>query len=178
MIYESSYWKDDLLRAADDLRRRCKQKRWTVVSIARLEQRIMIGFYAVRKLREARKISDRFRSRAVPLTEYPPSGKSIRRSNRTEIDEIYSLNSPRPTKNTLDFVANQIIHSYVFTPGFNEAGFLEDLFFTSDDKKNVAVFSVKILEVASIFEEVGNNYPPNMTTVFDPTKNREIIRVE
>jgi hypothetical protein len=178
MIYESGFWKDDLLRSAEDLRRRCKQKRWTEVSIARLEHRVMVGFYAVRKLREARKIADRLRNRQVPLTEFPPSGRPIRRANRIEIDEIYDLNSQKLVKKPLDFVANQIIHSFIFTPGFNETGLLEQLFFASDDQKDFRVFSVAIEEIANLFEEVGNNYPSKMTTVFDASKNREIIRVE
>ena len=56
MIYEYRYWKDALLKAASDLRRRRKQTRWVDASFARLEQRVMLGFYGVRKLRDSRKI--------------------------------------------------------------------------------------------------------------------------
>ncbi len=91
MIYESRYWKDDLLKAASDLRRRRKQIRWVDASFARLEQRIMLGFYGVRKLRDSRKVSDRLRYRSVPLDEFISTGRTIDHWNRIDIDEIYDL---------------------------------------------------------------------------------------
>jgi hypothetical protein len=159
MIWESSYWKDDLLKAASDLRRRRKQKRWVEASFARLEQRIMLGFYGVRKLLESRKISDRLRHRSVPLDEFIPTGKTITPLNRIAIDEIYKIDASCAMKKSLKFVCHQIIHSYVFTLGFNEEGYLEDLFFASDHQKDQGMFCIKIDEIVSIFEEVGSNDP-------------------
>lgn len=159
MIWESRYWKDDLLKAASDLRRRRKQKRWVEASFARLEQRIMLGFYGVRKLRDSRKISDSLRHRLVPLDEFSSTGLTVDILNRTDIDDIYRMDTPQPTEKPLEFVCNQIIHSYVFTPGFDEEGFLDYLLFASDRQKNSSVFSIMIEEIVSIFEEVGANYP-------------------
>lgn len=177
MIWESYYWKDDLLKAASDLCRRPKQKRWSEASLARLEQRIMLGFYGVRKLRDARKIADRLRHRSVPLSEFPPTGKMIDNLNRIDLDEIYEMDSPHATKKPLEFVCNQIIHSYIFTPGFNEEGFLEVLFFASDRQKDSGMFGIKIDEIASIFEEIGNNDPSYVHVSRRRSGKREIIRV-
>lgn len=178
MIWESCYWKDDLLKAASDLRRRRKQKRWVDASFARFEQQIMLGFYGVRKLRDSRKISDHLRSRSVPLSEFMPTGETIGWLSRTELDEIYEMGTPYATKKSLEFVCNQIIHSYVFTPGFNGEGFLEVLFFTSDHQKNLRLFSIKIDEVISIFEEVGNNYPSYFAIHREQPGGREVITTD
>jgi hypothetical protein len=177
MIWESRYWKDDLLKAASYLRQKREQKRWLPVSLARLEQRIVLGFYGIRKLQESRKISDRFRHRPVLLNEFYPTGKMIKYYRRDELDEIYKMGSPRMTKKPLNFVCNQIIHSYVFTPGLNEDAYLEDLYFASERQKNKSMFGIKIDEIASIFEEVGNNYPTYFYWHYDRTQNREVIRV-
>ena len=137
----------------------------------------MIGFYTIRRLRESRKISDRLRNRSVPLQEYGPTGRAIRHLNRTDIDRLYRLDSPKATTKPLDFVANQIIHSYVFTFGFNENGHMADLFFSSDKRKSASLFELAVLEIASIFDEVGNNYPSEMKMDFDPVKGKERIHV-
>lgn len=178
MIWESRYWKDDLLKASLDLRRRRKQKRWVDASFARLEQRIMLGFYGVRKLRDSRKISDRLRHRSVPLDEFVATGKSIDLLNRIDIDDLYRMDTPQATEKSLEFVCNQIIHSYVFTPGFNEEGFLEDLFFASDRQKDLGVFRIKIDEIVSVFEEVGNNDPSYMRMTRRQAGNRTVMDVE
>ena len=178
MIYEYRYWKDALVKAASDLRRRRKQTRWVDASFARLEQRVMLGFYGVRKLRDSRRISDRLRYRSVPLDEFTPTGRTIDYLNRIDIDEIYDLDSPNATTKPLEFVCNQIIYSYIFTPGFNEEGFLEDLFFASDRQKDSKVFRISIDEIVSIFEEVGNNYPSNFSMTRLRQGSREIVRIE
>ena len=178
MIYEYRYWKDALLKAASDLRRRRKQTRWVDASFARLEQRVMLGFYGVRKLRDSRRISDRLRYRSVPLGEFTPTGRTIDYLNRIDIDEIYDLDSPNATTKPLEFVCNQIIYSHIFTPGFNEEGFLEDLFFASDRQKDSKVFRISIDEIDSIFEEVGNNYPSNFSMTRLRQGSREIVRIE
>ncbi|HEX9938589.1 MAG TPA: hypothetical protein VGB15_15735, partial [Longimicrobium sp.] len=77
MIWESSYWKEDLLKQAEALRKRTTQRRWPEISFARLEQAVMLGFYSIRKLVEARKLSDHVASSAIPVTTYPPTGKPI-----------------------------------------------------------------------------------------------------
>ena len=58
MIAESYYWKRELLRVAARLRRRLTQRRWPEASFSVVEMDLMVGFYAIRKLAEAKKISD------------------------------------------------------------------------------------------------------------------------
>ena len=57
MIFESSYWKDELLRAASFLREKQSQKQWRGESYAKVEQKVMISFYSIRKLMDARKLA-------------------------------------------------------------------------------------------------------------------------
>jgi hypothetical protein len=154
------------------------QKRWVGSSFARLEQRIMLGFYGVRKLRDSHKISDHLRHRFVPLAEFDPTGKAIDLWSRTEIDEIYEMGTPRETKKPLEFVCNQIIHSYIFTPGFNERRFLEDLFFASDKQKDRGMFCIKIDQIVSIFEDVGNNDPSYFFMTRGQSGGREVIDIK
>jgi len=55
-------------------------------------------------------------------------------------------------------VCNQIIHSFVFAPCFEETGALAGIF-TSDTHKDARLFKVDIDDVISAFERVGNDDP-------------------
>ncbi len=138
----------------------------------------MLGFYAVRKLQEARKISDRLRSRPVPLIQYRSSGKPVRHLNWDRIDALYELDNPERVQRHLSFVTNQIIHSYVFVPWFDETNHLVNLFFASDHEKDRQLWAVTVHEIAEIFAEVGNNDPTSARMSWDPVTGREVIEVD
>lgn len=178
MIYESGYWKADLLKRADKLYRRTQQRRWSETSLARFEQEVMLGFYAVRKLQEARKISGRLWNRPVPLIQFRSSGKAVRHLNWDRIDVLYKLDTPDCVQRPLSFVTNQVIHSYVFVPGFDESNRLVNLFFASDREKDRLLSAVTVSEIAQIFEEVGNNDPVSSRMSWDPATGRENIEVD
>ncbi|MCS6725760.1 hypothetical protein, partial [Proteus mirabilis] len=57
MIYDSVYWKDELIKLADKLEMRVIQRRWWDKSYYTLEKEIFLGFYSIRKLIESQKIS-------------------------------------------------------------------------------------------------------------------------
>ena len=67
MIWESAYWKDDLLRAACILKEKRHQKLWRESSMARVEKTVMTGFHIIRKLIEARKLSDALMHQTIPV---------------------------------------------------------------------------------------------------------------
>jgi glycerol kinase len=58
MIGDSVPWKDELLKIADRLENRKTQRRWTERTGFLAERDIMVSAYAIRKLLEARKVSD------------------------------------------------------------------------------------------------------------------------
>ena len=57
MIYESSYWKEPLLAAADFLSTIRIDEEDSDDDLARVEREILIGFYSVRKLLDTFKVS-------------------------------------------------------------------------------------------------------------------------
>ena len=76
MINESSHWKNDLLKQAKVLGRYKQQTRWPEVSFAKLEKSNMLGFYVIRKLKEAAKLSDAIANQQILVIAYPPFGCS------------------------------------------------------------------------------------------------------
>ncbi len=118
----------------------------------------MLGFYAIRKLIEARKISDDVATRAVVLSSHPTRGKPITRLNWHRLAELYDLEKGRKESRHLPFVCDQIIHSYVFMPSVSPRG-LEGILFASDRQKNERVFGLSADRLVELFDVVGGNDP-------------------
>ncbi len=170
MIWESSYWKDELLRQARTLRIRVQQKRWPEASFAKLEQTLMVGFYAVRKLIESKKLTDSLRSKLIQVTELAPTGKPVQLYNWHHIDRLYILDKPKKKKIDLPTLCNQFVHSYIFLPIFDEARKLNGVYVTSDRKRSACLYYVDVQKIIEIFEQVGEDYPASQTFIWDSKK--------
>ena len=171
MIYESHYWKDDLLRSAKSLESRVAQKRWHQATFASVERTVMIGFYSLRKLIESSKIDDKISNFSVPLTGYPATSKLVTRKNWTNWWELYDLNQPRSCKLKLVLLCHQFIHSYVFSCDFLENGQFAGVLVSSDRERNRVLYSISITEIVRIFEAAGQSYPNDMRMTFNPSKS-------
>ena len=178
MIAESYYWKDDLLKQARSLRARKNQKRWPDVSFARFEQTIMLGFYSIRKLIEASKLSNSTNDRAVKVVSYPWTGKAVTLMNRHHIDRHYDLESPTEETHDLLFICHQIVHSFAFAPSFNENVLLNGILFTSDRYRHNKLHHADIDVIIELFEHVGRDYPNTMSMEFNPDRQDYDVTAE
>jgi len=166
VIWESGYWKENLLRQSLMLRKKQQQRRWTERSFALLEQVVMLGFYSIRKLAEANKISHEIVNLPVPLVAFPWKGKAVTRMNLHRFTELYDMGSARPVKRDLLFLCHQVVHSYIFSPLFEEK-YLAGVFFTSDRHRHKSLYLIKTNNVVTLFELVANNDPSSAKSVYD-----------
>ena len=135
MIWESHFWKEDLTRLAARLRKREKQQHWPERSLAKLEQEVFIGFYALRKLLEARKLSEKEVTRLIPADSFSFTGRqqiTLLNWNRKFAD-AFDFEKPKKLKLPIMFLCNQVIHSYIYKEVFNEEGMLTGIFISSDE---------------------------------------------
>ncbi len=167
MIWESSYWKEELFRYARRIKRRQTLKKWTERTTAGLEKDLMVGFYSIRKLIEAHKVSDEIRDRDLRLEGYPWTESPVTFMNWHKIDQKYNLQRPITLRKSVISIANQLIHSFVFMPCFDEAGRLVSLLFNSDRTRRQHLYSVAIDDVVALFEEVAGNDPASMHCQFN-----------
>jgi hypothetical protein len=169
MIWESSYWKDTLLREARSLRRRKSQKRWLQPSFARLEQSVMMGFYIVRKLLEAKKLSQASESSVVRVERFRWNGKPVHKLNWHHLDRMYDLSGSEKAQKNVKLLCDQFVHSYIFEPLFLEDG-LDGIFVTSDRERAKYLYFLSIDTIISLFEAVGKDYPSKVRMVWNPKK--------
>ncbi len=165
MIWESSYWKDDLIKS------RKKLDQWARInlneqSLIAIEKTLMLGFYSIRKLIEAKKISTHIEAANIEVVEYP-SVKNVTRMNWHKIQFLYDLEKPKQTGIKLINICNWFIHSYVFLIHQNEKGGLEGVYFNSDKNRNNKLFYISLKDIRLTFNYIGTNYPYESSMTFN-----------
>ena len=169
MIAESSYWKDDLLRISKRLEKRKSQSRWGEASLVNTEKDIFVAFFAVRKLVESRKVTDRTASKLVPVTNYPLRlDTKVTFMNRHKFYDLYALNNGMPLDMKLRYLCDQLVHSFVFQLYFEEDGkTLGGIYFCSDRDKDTYLYSMSIDAVTGVLDMIGKEYPEQMQATRD-----------
>jgi hypothetical protein len=171
MIWESSYWKDDLLRSARNLRAKTKQANWPERSQVVVQKLIFLGFYSIRKLLEAGKLSTKLSSHNISVTVYPPTGEPVTRMNWHHTDRLFDFSNPSKSSITLPFLADQVIHSYVFQLVFSTRNRLRFILICSDRQRKKGLLEISIRDIIQLFETVGRDYPATLRATFNPTKS-------
>ncbi|HEX3657382.1 MAG TPA: hypothetical protein VHV55_16450 [Pirellulales bacterium] len=176
MIYDSSFWKRDLLKTAATMRKWDRKRSWGEPSLARLEQLVMLGFYSIRKLSEAQTLSTATMTQPIALVCYPAIGRAVTLRNWHRVDELYDFGSPSTVSKDLVFVCHQIVHSYVFMPVVTERDRLEAIWFCSDRFRNKCLFSLDVTRLIELLEEVGKDYPAKAHLKFNQkTQDYDVV---
>lgn len=175
MIWESRYWKDELLRYARDLRKRRLQRRWTEDSFGRLERNIMLGFFTIRKLMDSRRLSDSTMRLPIKISRFPGKGTHVTLFNSSQVDKHFDFRSQTDIAESLLFVCNQVIHSYVFEFENSPNGSLSAVLFTSDRHRRRHLFRITVGSLIRLFDRVGRDYPTHMTATFSAEKGDYVV---
>jgi hypothetical protein len=170
MIHESHYWKDDLLRSGSSLERRVGQRRWYDSTFADVEKKVMLGFYSIRKLIEAKKVDDETAMQGVRVTVFPAKGKVVTRLNHHRWWDLYDLERPKVSSMNLMPLCHQFVHSYVFGCGFDQSRRLDSVLVSSDRERNRSLINVHLSEVIRVFKAVGENDPNLFRSEFNEAK--------
>ncbi|MDV2502979.1 MAG: hypothetical protein RX318_03390 [bacterium] len=179
MIWESIYWKEDLIRQAKALKKRISQRRWTERSLANLEKTIMLGFYSIRKLIEAKQLTQEIVRSQIPLIAYPWKGKQVTLINWHKVDELYDFERETHVLISLLPVCNKMVHSYVFMPCYNEKSQIHSVLVNSDHSRHEALYLITVSEIIRLFERVGKDYVRMSKMKFDANKgDYEILQAK
>jgi hypothetical protein len=177
VIDAAEFWQADLLRRARELRRRLKQRVWREASLARLEQLLMVGFYSVRKLLEAKKLSSDVVTCRIACDAYPSTGRRMTRLNWHRLSGFYDFERPAKVSIGVLDLCHEIVHSYVYCPMYDEAGLLSGILAASDRHKARRLLRVQIADVIALFERAGNDDPDTTIMSLNPkTGDYDIVR--
>jgi hypothetical protein len=168
MIWESDHWKMPLLRLASKLARWSIPREWTERELVSIEKDIFIAFYSIRKLMDAKKLSDATELMPLNVAIYPTKHKDVTFHNWDNIDSLYDLTASQTSQRDLRYICNQIIHSYVFVPDISEDGAFAGILFCSDRERNKKLYGVETNELISALCVVGKDYPAVGKYIFNP----------
>jgi len=166
MIWESHYWKVDLLRYASSLQKKMQQRRWSEPSQVAVEKLLFLGFYSIRKRFEAKKLTTSLTGYAIPITLFPPTSKPVTHMNWHKTDELFHLHRGAPATVALPFLCDQVIHSYVFQLGFTEENALDFVLLCSDRQRTKGLQQISLCDLVRVSERVGSDYPSKASLVF------------
>jgi hypothetical protein len=178
MIWDSQYWKNDLLRSAKRLRWKKRYRRWTEKRLAKLEQQLMLGFYSIRKLAEAGKLSDSIVKQDIKIPAAPWRGRPVHQFNWDKYPELYDLNATTLVSKDLIYLSNQVIHSFVFVIETHENGQLDCFFIASDRTRQKELLCLSVDQVIQLFEQVGANYPSRGLNTWDDKSGKYQVSQE
>lgn len=166
MIWESSFWKDPLLASANWLRKVRLTERTSEKTIVRIEKEIFLGFYSIRKLLDAKKVSTAIESITFNVI-WHPNIERVDHLNWHRIDELYDLTSTNTETHDLRFLCNQFIHSYVFSPVVDSQR-IKGFYVSSDFERNKRLYFVDLELVLKLFRNVGRDYPSKVIIERNP----------
>ncbi len=170
MIWESEFWKRDLAKRAAWLRQRLRRYSWGELALARFEQSIMMGFYSIRKLVEAKKLSNSTIDCAIRIRTYRSTGKLVTFRNWHKVDELYDFSKAKEVSRDIIFLCNQFVHSYVFIPLFTERNVLLSVIVSSDRERNSQAYEVSAKQIIELFENIASDFPNEGHFHFCPEK--------
>lgn len=174
MIWESRYWKKDILEIADKLEKRINQKKWFDSSNANAEKEIMISAFMVRKLFESKKIDDAIEQKTITIFRYPSNGKKISLLRRLSPERFFDLEKPNKSKLTVKDLYNNIIHSYIFLLNIVDGEF-KYFWVASDWNKFKFMLQIEVKDYITILREVGNYWPKAEGYFYDERKADYIV---
>ncbi|GAS81161.1 hypothetical protein [Paenibacillus amylolyticus] len=158
MIWESSYWKEDLLKLSDKINKVYLSTAYDDDMLVEFEKDIMIVMYSVRKLVEAKKLSANTEQIQLQVKSFR-NRKNVTRLNWHRIQELYDLDLTSNESIKASYLYNQIIHSYIFLVSLNEEGIVEGFYFTSDRTRNQKLFYIALRQLDRYINIVGNDNP-------------------
>lgn len=178
MIGDSVPWKEELLKVAQTLERRTAQRRWTERTSFLVERDVMNAGYAIRRLNEARKISDELATDTVMARQHRLLGRPVDIWNRHEFYEHYDMEQPETVQLTLSEFCNQVIHSWVWMLSATQdpPHRFDGIYVSSDRARKRHVYFFAAPTLVHLFREVGLDDIVSMQMRRDHNGDRHIIK--
>lgn len=166
MIYESHVWKKELKKERSKFTRqvinnpanKANNDKDDEINLT-IEKFFFITAFIIRKLNEARKISDELiNTWEIPVERYQRinSDREINYWNNLRLEEFYDLDHLQNSKLGIATLCNYIIHSFIFHPlyDYEEKEKFLGIVFNSDRSKDKVLYILKVEDYLLLIGEV------------------------
>lgn len=176
MIYESESWKEPLRRTARWLKKTRVVVGFEERVLVKAEREIFLGFYAARKLLDTYKVSESINKPRYKISYHPVvEGRVVDYLNRSRVLDNYDLTKAASELRDLTYLANQVIHSYVFEFAIDECGAIEGVFVASDTIRHQRLYYIPSSLMIDIFSAVGSDSVTDQRLVRDPKTGQWVL---
>ncbi|OGF51375.1 MAG: hypothetical protein A2044_05655 [Candidatus Firestonebacteria bacterium GWA2_43_8] len=167
MITESYYYKNYLKKVSKILRKYNLIKRWDPVRSGHIiEREIFLSVYIIRKMIESKKLTDKIVGMRIK-TKCFPIKKHCRVTRNSSYEKKYDLKTVLTRDFNLNFICNQLIHSYVFDILLSEKNKPFWIVFCSDNKRNSELYMLEIKTIINILESISRDCVFRSTGVYN-----------
>ena len=155
---DSFPWKDELVKIAERLEAKTKQKRWTDRTGYRIERDFLVGAYAMRKLIDSHEVSYELRGRQFPVRRYALTGNPPDPLSPDDIADSYDFeNGLRRALSVVD-LCDEIVRSFTFTFCCGETTDLFDgVYVSSDRDQNEYVYLVLASDFIALCGDISTD---------------------
>ncbi len=154
---------------------RKSQRRWSDASHASLESEVFVAAFAIRKLIEAKKLSDEVEAHQLAIDRHARLAKVVDYWNWDRIDELYDLDKPLPARISIVAICNQLIHSFVLLPLVGETGGLVGLFVVSDRDKQADLIYLPIDQLITAIDAVASDDVVSLVSEVDGDPGERVV---
>jgi hypothetical protein len=156
VIDDSIPWKDELVRVADRLEAKTRQKRWTDRTGYLIERDFMVSAYAMRKLSGSHKVSDERRQRQIPVRRFDLRGRPPDQRFPADIADSYDFENGRRWTLSVVNLCHEILDSFVFAFCCGETADLFDgIYVSSDRHKDECVYLILASDFIALCCDIG-----------------------
>ena len=170
MIFESTPWRNDLVRDAGVLERwlaKGASERRSII----IEKKVFVGAYAMRRLLQSDKLSSSIVSRNIQLSRFPAI-KKIEKNDRWNIHPFFDFKAGKASNLTIPRLLDLIIHSFIFLEWYDELNNETNVVFTSDTKRDQFLWLLPLSKFVKLMRFVANDDPSSMVRWLDPIDNK------
>ena len=124
----------------------------------RLERFVFWSAFVIRKLAEAKKLSDEFEAERFRVTVFPRIDPDDPQDfmNADKIDRFYDLGHPTSRAVAPLWITSQLIHSFVYMPEAEDGPPL-GLYFNSDRSRRDSLFHIEWAEFERLIRAVADD---------------------
>lgn len=130
----------------------------------------MLSAYAVRRLSEASKITDKEFARRYRVRRFPLVGVAPDVWTRDEWHELFDMGAGRGDELPMLKVCNQIIHSWILTfsepepvEGVNDGIYFDGIYVCSDKARSSHLYFIPLAVLIDLFRSIGNDEVNSIT---------------
>jgi len=157
MTTSSHPWKQELIHRAAALQAFTGSHHLTGLSTVKLEEDIVLGCYAIRRLVSGFLIPESRAHQPFPMTAYPRRRQAAPALGGEPLTVRYDLEAGRVVQHDLMFLCHQVLQNCVFEPWTAEGNTLRGIYVTSDHQRKIALYGVSLTALVDLFLRIGKD---------------------